>query len=153
VRAAAADGLADPRLAGHPVVDVRVVLVDGAMHSNDSSELAFQVAGRHGLREALAAADPCLLEPIMRLDVTCPEELLGTVAGDVNRRRGSVLGLDAGHGGEGGGVRVVRALITLAETFGYAGALSALTHGRGRFTLEPAHYEQVPDSVARATTA
>ncbi len=153
VRGAATDGLADPRLAGHPVVDVRVVLVDGATHVNDSSELAFQIAGRLGFREAAAAADPCLLEPIMRLDVTCPEELVGAVVGDVTRRRGSVLGLDAGRGGEGYEVRVVRAEVPLAETFGYAGALSALTHGRGRFTLEPAHYAQVPDSVARAIGA
>ena len=153
VRAAASDGLADPRLAGHPVVDVRIVLVDGATHVNDSSELAFQIAGRLGFREAAAAADPCLLEPIMRLDVTCPEELVGAVVGDITRRRGSVLGLDAGHGGQSGALRIVYAEVPLAETFGYAGALSALTHGRGRFTLEPAHYEQVPDSFARAIGA
>jgi elongation factor G len=126
------------------VVDVRVVLVDGATHVNDSSELAFQIAGRLGFREAVAAADPCLLEPIMRLDVTCPEELVGAVVGDVMRRRGSVLGLDTGRGGEGYEVRVVHAEVPLAETFGYAGALSALTHGRGRFTLEPSRYEPVP---------
>jgi len=143
VRGAAADGLADPRLAGYPVVDVRVVLVDGATHVNDSSELAFQIAGRLGFREAVAAADPCLLEPIMRLDVTCPEELVGAVVGDVMRRRGSVLGLDTGRGGEGYEVRVVHAEVPLAETFGYASALGNLTHGRGRFTLEPARYEPV----------
>ena len=153
VRAAAADGLADPRFAGHPVVDVRVVLVDGATHVNDSSELAFQIAGRLAFRTAAAAADPCLLEPVMRLDVTCPEELVGAVVGDVTRRRGAVLGLEAGPGGDGHELRLVRAEVPLAETFGYAGALSALTHGRGRFTLEPARYEPVPDSRARAISA
>jgi len=153
VRAAAADGLAAPGLAGHPVVDVRVVLVDGSTHVNDSSELAFQIAGRLGFREAAAAADPCLLEPVMRLDVTCPEALVGAVVGDAMRRRGAVLGIDAIPGGDGGGYHIVRAEVPLAETFGYAGALSALTHGRGRFTLEPARYEPVPDAFARAASA
>jgi elongation factor G len=145
VRAAAEDGLLDPRFRGHPVVDVRVVLVDGAMHSDDSSELAFKIAGMFGFREIAASADPCLLEPVMALEATCPEDHLGAVIGDINRRRGQVLELDAR-----GDDRVVRAEVPLAETFGYAGALSALTHGRGRFTLEPSKYEQVPDSRARA---
>ncbi len=134
VRAAAADGL----LGGHPVVDVRVVLVDGATHPNDSSELAFQLAGRFGFRAAAELAGPCLLEPVMLLEVTCPEEHVGAVAGDLGRRRGSVVGLDARHDD-----RVVRGEVPLAETFGYASALGGLTHGRGRFTLEPARYEPV----------
>ncbi|MEO8703823.1 MAG: elongation factor G [Kofleriaceae bacterium] len=146
VRLTAEDGLLDPRFRGHPVVDVRVVLVDGTTHSNDSSDLAFQIAGSFGFREAAALADPCLLEPMMALEVTCPEDHVGAVVGDVNRRRGQVLALDAR-----GDDRVVRAEVPLAETFGYAGQLSALTHGRGRFTLEPSRYEQVPDSrVAHA---
>jgi len=135
VRLAMADGL----LGGHPVVDVRVVLVDGAMHTNDSSELAFQIAGRFAFREAAAAAAPVQLEPVMALEVTCPEDHVGAVVGDVGRRRGQVLGLDVR-----GDARVVRAEVPLAETFGYAGALGGLTHGRGRFTLEPARYEPVP---------
>ena len=135
VRAAMEDGL----LGGHPVVDVRVVLLDGAMHSNDSNELAFQIAGSLAFKAACAEAAPCLLEPIMNLEVTCPEEHVGSVVGDVGRRRGQVVGLDSRHDD-----RVVRAEVPLAESFGYAGALSALTHGRGRFTLEPARYEPAP---------
>ena len=138
VRAAAEDGLADPRFRGHPVVDVRVVLLDGATHPNDSSELAFQIAGSLAFRQAAAEALPCLLEPVMALEVTCPEDEVGSVVGDIGRRHGQVLGLDMR-----GDDRVVHAEVPLAETFGYAGALSALTHGRGRFTLEPARYEQV----------
>ena len=134
VRAAMADGL----LGGHPVVDVRVVLVDGAMHANDSSELAFHLAGLHGFRAAAAEAEPRLLEPVMALEVTCSDDDVGTIVGDVARRRGQVIGLDAR-----GDARVVRAEVPLAETFGYANALGAMTHGRGRFTLEPARYEPV----------
>jgi elongation factor G len=125
-------------LGGHPVIDVQVALVDGATHPNDSSELAFKVAGALAFRAAAAAAEPCLLEPVMRLEVTCPEEELGGVVGDVMRRRGTVLGIEA-RGGE----RTLRAEAPLAELFGYAGALSGLTHGRGRFTLEPGRYVEV----------
>ena len=125
-------------LGGHPVVDVRVALLDGATHSKDSSELAFHIAGALAFRAAAADAEPCLLEPIMMLEVTCPEPTLGAIVGDVARRRGQVLGLDAR-----GDDRVVHAEVPLADTFDYAGSLSALTHGRGRFTLEPARYEIV----------
>ena len=134
VHIAAAEGL----LGGHPVVDVRFVLVDGATHPNDSSELAFQLAGRFGFRAAAAEASPILLEPVMLLEVTCPEDHVGAVVGDIGRRRGQVVGLDTRNDD-----RVVRAEVPLAETFGYAGALGGLTHGRGRFTLEPARYEPV----------
>ena len=134
VRAAAAEGL----LGGHPVVDVRVVLIDGQMHPVDSSEMSFQIAGRHGFRAAAEGASPMLLEPVMLLGVTCPEEHVGAVVGDIGRRRGTVIGLDARDED-----RIVRAEVPLAETFGYAGALGGLTHGRGRFTLEPARYEPV----------
>jgi elongation factor G len=125
-------------LGGHPVVDVRVALLDGATHPHDSSELAFQIAGALAFRAAAADAEPCLLEPIMKLEVTCPESSLGAIVGDVARRRGQVLGLD-----ERDTNGVVHAEVPLAETFDYAGSLSALTHGRGRFTLEPARYEIV----------
>jgi elongation factor G len=125
-------------LGGHPVVDVRVALVDGATHPNDSSELAFHIAGALAFRAAAADAEPCLLEPIMKLEVTCGDDAVGAIVGDIARRRGQVLGLDAR-----GDDRVVHAEVPLAETFDYAGSLSALTHGRGRFTLEPARYEPV----------
>ncbi|HLL24067.1 MAG TPA: elongation factor G, partial [Kofleriaceae bacterium] len=134
VRAAMANGL----LGGHPVVDVGVALVDGQMHANDSSELAFHLAAIAAFREAAAQAGPVLLEPVMHLEVSCPEERVGTIVGDVARRRGQVVALDAR-----GDDRIVRADVPLAETFGYANALGAMTHGRGRFTLEPARYQPV----------
>ncbi len=134
VRGAMADGL----LGGHPVVDVHVTLLDGAIHEHDSKEPAFQIAGSLAFKAAAAEAAPIMLEPIMLLEVTCPEEELGNVIGDIGRRRGEVLALDA-RGNE----RVVRAEVPLAETFGYASALGGLTHGRGRFVLEPARYAAV----------
>jgi elongation factor G len=146
VREAAAHGL----LGGYPVVDVRVALVDGATHPNDSSELAFKVAGALAFRAAAADAEPCLLEPVMRLEVSCPEDHVGAVVGDLGRRGGQVLGLDVR---EADGDRVVRAEVPLAQTFGYAGALSGLTHGRGRFVLEPLRYQPVPGSRVRTVLA
>jgi elongation factor G len=141
VREAAGAGL----LGGHPVVDVRVALLDGATHPNDSSELAFEIAGAAAFRAAAAEADPCVLEPIMRLEVTCPDAEVGAVVGDVGRRGGHVLGVDV----RGADDRVLHAELALAQSFGYAGALSGLTHGRGRFTLEPLRYEPVPPARAR----
>jgi elongation factor G len=134
VRGAMADGL----LGGHPVVDVRVVLLDGSIHENDSKEPAFHIAGSLAFKAAAAEAAPIMLEPIMLLEVTCPEDELGAVIGDIGRRRGEVLALDA-RGQE----RVVRADVPLAEMFGYASALGGLTHGRGRFVLEPSRYAPV----------
>jgi elongation factor G len=135
VREAMSQGL----LGGHPVVDVQVALLDGSTHPKDSSELAFKIAGAMAFRAAAAEAEPMLLEPIMRLEVTAPEEETGAVIGDLGRRRAQVQGLDARSD-----VRIIRAEVPLAETFGYAGALSALSHGRGSFVLEPSHYEPVP---------
>jgi elongation factor G len=140
VRAAAAEGLVDPRFRGFPIVDVRVALVDGSTHVKDSSDHAFHLAGLFGFREACADAAPVLLEPLMLLEVSCLEEHVGAVVGDIGKRRGQVLGIEM-RADE----RVVRAEVPLAESFGYAGSLGGLTHGRGRFTLEPARYEQVPE--------
>jgi elongation factor G len=140
VRSAMDQGL----LGGHPVVDVRVCLVDGATHVNDSSELAFQNAAMFAFREAAAQAEPCLLEPVMHLEVTSPEADVGSVIGDIGRRRGEVSGIEAS-----GDDRSVKAEVPLAEMFGYADALGSLTHGRGRFTLEPARYEPVPDALRK----
>jgi elongation factor G len=134
VRRALSDGL----LGGHPVVDVRVAVVDGATHPNDSSELAFEIAGHLGFRAIAAEAGPVVLEPVMSLEVACDDESLGTVIGDVTRRRGNVIAVEP-RGDE----RIVRADVPLAEMFGYANQLSGLTHGRGRFTLEPSRYEPV----------
>ena len=148
VREAIDNGL----LGGHPVTDVRVTLLDGSTHVNDSSELAFHIAGSLAFKAACADADACLLEPVMALEVTCPEDAIGSVVGDLARRRGQVLGLlergasgaRSPREGEGGSIaHGVHGEVPLAETFGYAGALSALTHGRGRFTLAPARYAVV----------
>ena len=139
------DAMDNGLLGGHRVVDVRVALLDGEMHSNDSSELAFQTAGMFAFRQAAGLAEPMLLEPVMLLKVTAPEAEIGAVIGDVGRRRGQMLGIDAR-----GDDRVVRAEVPLAETFGYADALGSLTHGRGRFTMEPARYDEVPDAVRKA---
>jgi elongation factor G len=125
-------------VAGYPVVDVRVTLLDGAIHSNDSSELAFFIAGKHAFGLAAAEAGPVVLEPIMQLEVTCDDGDVGGVVGDLARRRGQVTGLEV-RGAE----RVVRGEVPVAETFGYAGSLGGLTHGRGRFTLEPLRYARV----------
>jgi len=141
VREAMTDGL----LGGHPVVDVRVALLDGSTHPNDSSELAFKIAGALAFKAAAVDAGPVLLEPIMRLEVSCGDADVGAVVGDLARRRGQVLGLDV-RGAE----RVVRAEVPLAESFGYAGALGGLTHGRGRFVLEPARYQAVVDAARSA---
>ena len=142
VRRAMADGL----FGGHPIVDVHVAVIDGATHVQDSSELAFEIAGLFAFKAACADALPCVLEPVMALEVSCPEGDVGAVVGDLNRRRALVLGIDPR-----GDARVVRATAPLAEMFGYAGTLGGLTHGRGRFTLEPKGYEQAPEASVRAT--
>jgi elongation factor G len=132
-------------VAGYPVTDVVVRLVDGATHAQDSSELAFKVAGEAAFKVAAKQAAPCLLEPWMTLEVVAGEADIGTVVADLQRRRGRVQSLDVRADGD---VRVLKAVVPLAEAFGYAGALSGLTHGRGRFTLEPTGYEPVPNQVA-----
>lgn len=129
---------------GHPVVDVRVTLLDGKEHSVDSSEMAFRVAGRLAFREAMAKAAPVVLEPISRLDVTVPADLLGDVMGDLNARRGRVQGTEPGDEGE----QVVYAVVPASELLRYAIDLRSLTGGRGRFTVEHDHYEAVPAHLA-----
>jgi elongation factor G len=128
---------------GHPVVDVRVELVDGKEHSVDSSEMAFRIAGRLALREAMAKASPVLLEPISRLEVTVPSDLQGDVMGDLNARRGRVQGTDAGHIGE----HVITALVPTAEVLRYAVDLRSLTGGRGRFSAVHDHYDVLPSHL------
>jgi elongation factor G len=129
---------------GHPVVDVRVTLLDGKEHSVDSSEMAFRVAGRLAFREAMAKAAPVVLEPISRLDVTVPAELLGDVMGDLNAHRGRVQGTEPGDEGE----QVVYAVVPASELLRYAIELRSLTGGRGRFSVAHDHYEAVPAHLA-----
>jgi elongation factor G len=130
-------------LAGYPVVDVRVELVDGSYHDVDSSEIAFKVAGSMAAKEALKRAQPQLLEPVMAVEVVTPEDFLGDVLGDLSSRRGHVEGLEPR-----GNAQVVRARVPLATMFGYATDLRSTTQGRATFTMQFDRYEQVPQSIA-----
>jgi len=130
-------------LAGYPVVDFKATLEDGAYHDVDSSELAFKIAGTMAFREAARKANPGLLEPLMGVEVTTPEEFMGTVIGDLNSRRGHVQAMDELHGN-----RVVRALVPLSEMFGYVGDLRSKTSGQASYTMEFHSYGEVPGSIA-----
>ena len=132
-------------VAGYPVVDVEVILYDGSYHEVDSSELAFKIAASQAFKEAVKKANPILLEPIMKLEVVTPQEFLGDVIGDINSRRGKVLGIE--HRGAN---QVVRALVPLAELFGYATDIRSITQGRANFTMLFSHYEPVPAQVAES---
>ena len=132
-------------LAGFPIVDVRVTLFDGSYHDVDSSEIAFKIAGSMAVKAGIMKADPVLLEPIMRVEVTMPEEKLGDVIGDLNRRRGLVQGTDDTSQGT-----IVRAEVPLSEMFGYATSLRSLTSGRASYSMEFSRYAEVPASVADA---
>jgi elongation factor G len=130
-------------LAGYPVVDIRVELVDGSYHDVDSSEMAFKIAGSMGFKEAMQRAKPKLLEPVMSVEVVTPEEYLGDVMGDLNSRRGRVEGLEPR-----GNAQAVRARVPLATMFGYATDLRSMTQGRATFTMQFDRYEEAPQSVA-----
>ncbi len=143
VREGAKEALVSGFLAGYPVIDLRVTLVDGSYHPVDSSELAFRTAASLGVREGLEQADPILLEPIMKAEVAAPEQSFGDVLADINGRRGHVIGVEAR-----GGMQIVRALVPLAETFGYATDLRSLTQGRATHSIEFDHYEEVPAAIA-----
>ena len=132
-------------LGGYPVVDIGVYLTGGQAHEVDSSDMAFKIAGSEALREALMMAHPVLLEPVMKMEVVCPEDRMGDVLSDLNSRRAHVTGIAATPGG----TETIDALIPLATTFGYATALRSLTQGRGTYTMEPSHYAEVPENVAR----
>ena len=130
-------------LAGYPVEDVKVTLLDGAYHDVDSSELAFKIAGSMVFKEAARKADPALLEPLMAVEVTTPDEYLGTVIGDINSRRGQVQSMEEVHGNQ-----VVRALVPLSEMFGYVGDLRSKTSGQASYSMEFHSYGEIPKSVA-----
>jgi elongation factor G len=130
-------------LAGFPVVDVRVELVDGSYHEVDSSEMAFKVAGSMAFRSAMQRATPKLLEPVMAVEVVTPEDYLGDVMGDINSRRGRVEGLEPR-----GNAQAIRARVPLAMMFGYATDLRSTTQGRATFTMQFDRYEEVPESIA-----
>ena len=130
-------------LAGYPVVDVKVRLFDGSYHEVDSSEIAFQIAGSMAFKEAAKKADPVILEPIMEVEVETPEDYVGDVIGDLNSRRGKIMGME-----NKGVITTVKAYVPLAEMFGYATTLRSLTQGRGTFIMKFSHYEEVPQHIA-----
>lgn len=131
-------------VAGFPVVDIKVELVDGSFHDVDSSEMAFTIAGSMAAQEALKRANPVLLEPMMSVEVVMPEEFMGDVMGDLSARRGQIQGMDSRGGGQ-----VIRAMVPLSEMFGYATTVRSKTQGRATFTMQFDHYSEVPKSIAQ----
>ena len=129
-------------VAGYPVVDVKVTLYDGSYHEVDSSEMAFKIAGSMAFKEAMAKADPTLLEPIMKVSAIVPDEYMGDVIGDLNSRRGQIQGYEMRSGAQ-----QIDAFVPLAEMFGYATDLRSRTQGRGQYTMEPSHYIELPKSL------
>ena len=135
-------------VAGFPVVDVKVTLYDGSYHEVDSSEMAFKIAGSMAFKEACRKADPTLLEPIMKVSVIVPDEYMGDVIGDLNSRRGQILGMEARPGAQ-----QIDALVPLANMFGYATDLRSSTQGRGQYSMEPHSYVEIPKSIAEKIIA
>ena len=130
-------------IAGYPVVDTKVTLFDGSYHDVDSNEMAFKIAGSMAFRNAALKADPVLLEPMMKVEVVTPEDYMGDVMGDLNRRRGIVQGMEDAPSG-----KIVNAHVPLSEMFGYATDLRSQTQGRATYTMEFDHYAEAPSSVA-----
>ncbi len=136
-------------VAGFPMVDVKVAVIDGSYHEVDSDEISFKIAGSMGAKAAFQKAQPTIKEPIMQIEVVTPDQFLGDVIGDLNRRRGLVEGQENGPGG----TRVIKAKVPLAEMFGYVTTLRSMTQGRASSTMEPSHYEEVPRNVAEEIAA
>ncbi|RMF62691.1 MAG: elongation factor G, partial [Calditrichaeota bacterium] len=130
-------------IAGYPVIDVKVTLLDGSYHEVDSSEMAFKVAGSMAFKNAVVKADPVLLEPIMDVEVVVPEEYMGDVMGDLNSRRGRIRGMVPRKDAQ-----VISASVPLSEMFGYATVLRSITQGRAIYTMQFSHYEPVPQNIA-----
>ena len=141
-------GGAVPILAGYPVIDFKCTLVDGSYHEVDSSEMAFKIAASMAFKEGCKQAKSVILEPIMKVEITVPEEYMGDVIGDVNSRRGRMEGMEANDG-----MQEIKAYIPLSEMFGYATDLRSKTQGRGTYSMEPSHYEEVPKSVLETIVA
>ena len=140
--------LANGVIAGYPLINVRATLYDGSFHDVDSSEMAFKIAGSMAMREAALSANPVLLEPVMAVEVVTPDEYMGDVVGDLNRRRGIIEGMDENPAG-----RIVRSFVPLGEMFGYSTDLRSATQGRATYTMEFSRYDEVPDSVAATIKA
>jgi elongation factor G len=133
-------------LAGFPMIDVKVTLYDGSYHEVDSSEMAFKIAGSMAIKEGTKKAKPCILEPMMKVEIEVPEENTGDIVGDIASRRGRIEGMEII---EGTGIQKIRAMVPLAEMFGYATDIRSKTQGRGTFSMEFAKYEQVPANVEK----
>ncbi|PYJ02373.1 MAG: elongation factor G, partial [Verrucomicrobia bacterium] len=129
-------------LAGYPMVDVKVAITDGTFHEVDSSELAFKMAGIFAFKDAAKKANPILLEPIMKVEVTTPDEYQGDLLGDLNRRRGKIVSIEARDTST-----ILNAEVPLAEMFGYATAIRSLSKGRAAYSMEPLRFEPVPNSI------
>ena len=143
VEAGIRDSLQNGVVAGYPLVDIKARLYDGSYHDVDSNEMAFKIAGSMALRNAASKVDPVLLEPMMKVDVSIPEEYMGDIMGDITSRRGRVEGMEAR-----GNAQIVAAMVPLAQMFGYATSLRSNTQGRGQFTMVFDHYEEVPKSIS-----
>ncbi len=135
-------------LAGYPMVDIEVTLLDGSYHEVDSSEIAFKIAGSMAFKEAVSRAAPVLLEPIMAVEVVVPEDFMGEVIGDVSARRGKVLGIESRPA-----AKAIEGRVPLAEMFGYATELRSMTQGRATYTMQFSHYDQVPASISEEISA
>ncbi|MHB8169351.1 MAG: elongation factor G, partial [Thermoleophilia bacterium] len=138
------EAMKEGELSGHPIVDMRVTVYDGSHHPVDSSEMAFKIAASMGLKKAIENADPVLLEPIMSVHVTIPEENVGDIIGDMNSRRGKVLGMEPK-----GKMNQVNVEAPLAEMLSYAPDLRSMTGGRGDYTMEFLRYEEVPAHLSQ----
>ena len=132
-------------LAGYPVTDIKISLIDGSSHEVDSSEMAFKMAGSLGFKQAVHQAGPILLEPVMRVEVVAPEEFVGEITGDLSARRAEISGIEA----RTGNAQAIMATVPLAEMFGYATDLRSKTQGRGAFTMEFDHYARVSETIAK----
>jgi elongation factor G len=148
VDAGAQDAMQYGVLAGYPLTGIKVTLLDGAYHEVDSSEMAFKIAGSMALKEAVRKAGPVLLEPMMAVEVTTPEDYMGDVIGDLNSRRGQIQAME-----ERAGARVIKALVPLSEMFGYVGDLRSRTQGRANYTMVFDSYAEVPTNVAKEIIA
>ena len=148
VEAGVKEAMENGVIAGYPMVDIAVTVFDGSYHEVDSSEMAFKIAGSMGFKSGALKANPVLLEPYMKVEVTIPEEYMGDVIGDLNSRRGRIEGMEARSGAQ-----VITAYVPLSEMFGYATDLRSKTQGRGNYSMEVDHYEEVPKNIAEASVA
>ncbi len=142
------EALAGGVVAGFPVIDIKATLIDGSYHEVDSSEMAMKIAGSMAAKDGVRKADPAILEPVMKVEVTAPEDFMGDVIGNLNARRGTIDGID-----ERGSSRMIQAHVPLAEMFGYATELRSMTQGRATYSMEFSRYAEVPTNLANELIA